>query len=167
MAASRVVNRKRVRKEMHNLFHLNKKKKAVRSKPAWRHKFYCLAYHDQEKIPLTDVEKEELYLAGLGEQEINFPTLALQTDEFQELLYESFPRLRDGGGYQLLKGIPNSRCMEVLSINVHTSPTLLKQHVGTSRTYIRPLQADLDVTPVEMVTEAVSLFNITPSPADI
>ena len=57
--------------------------------------------------------------------------------------------------------------MEVLSINVHTSPTLLKQRVGTSRTYIRPLQADLDVTPVEMVTEAVSLFNITPSPADI
>ena len=98
MAASRVVDRKRVRKEMHNLFHLNKKKKAVRSKPAWRQKFYCLAYHDQENIPLTDVEKEELYLAGLGEQEINFPTLALQTDEFQELLYESFPRLRGGGG---------------------------------------------------------------------
>ena len=57
--------------------------------------------------------------------------------------------------------------MEVLSINVHTSPTLLKQRVGTSRTYIRPLQADVDVTPVEMVTEAVSLFNIIPSPADI
>ena len=57
--------------------------------------------------------------------------------------------------------------MEVLSINVHTSPTLLKQHVGTFRTYIRSLQADLYVTPVEMVTEAVSLFNITPSPADI
>ena len=34
-------------------------------------------------------------------------------------------------------------------MNVHTSPALLKQRVGTARTYIRPLQADLDVTPQE------------------
>ena len=47
----------------------------------------------------------------------------------------------------LLKGLPNSRFMEVVSMNVHTYPALLKQRVGKSRTYIRPLQADLDVTP--------------------
>ena len=60
---------KQARQEVGNLFNFNKKKKkAERSKPAWRHKFVCLAFHDQEKIPSTDADKEELYLAGLGEQ---------------------------------------------------------------------------------------------------
>ena len=81
MSANRAVDRKRVRKEMSNLFHVNKKK-ADGNKPAWRHKFVCLAYHDQEKIPATDAEKEELYQAGLGEQEITFSSLDLSPEEF-------------------------------------------------------------------------------------
>ena len=32
---------------------------------------------------------------------------------------------------------------------VHASPALLKDRVGTSRTYIRPLQKDLDVTAIK------------------
>ena len=90
MAASRVVDRKRVRKEMHNLFQSYKKKKAVRSKPAWRHKFYCLVYHDQEKISLTEVEKEELYLAGLGEQEIIFRQLHSKQMSFKSICTSPF-----------------------------------------------------------------------------
>jgi len=43
--------------------------------------------------------------------------------------------------------MPNSRQMEVLSMAVHTSPALLKQRVGKSRTYICPVQRDLDLTP--------------------
>ena len=144
------LGKKRVRTELSHLFHFNKKK-VDRSKPAWRHTFCCLAYHDQQRIPATDFEKEELYQAGLGEREILFSSLDISQEEFRELLYEYFPRLRDGGGYQLLKGLPNSRSMEVLSMNVHSSPVLLKQCVGTSRTYIRPLQADLDVTPQDEV----------------
>lgn len=45
-------------------------------------------------------------------------------------------------------GIPNSRSMELLSTAVLTSPAILKQRVGQSRTYIRPLQQDLDMNPV-------------------
>ena len=65
-----------------HLFYFNKKK-ADRSKPAWRHKFWCLAYHDQERIPATDAEKEELYQAGLGERELLFPSLELSQEEFR------------------------------------------------------------------------------------
>ena len=32
-------------------------------------------------------------------------------------------------------------------MGVHKSPHILKQRVGTSRTYVRPLQRDLDLTP--------------------
>ena len=154
MRAGKAANkeRKRARNELSNLFNFQKKKKMDRSKPAWRHKFVCLAFHDQERIPATDAEKEELYQAGLGEKEVLFPSLDLSGEEFQQLIYEHFPR----GGYQLLKGLPNSRFLKVLSVNVHASPSLLKQRVGTSRTYIRPLQADLDLTPLEPVVEAVS-----------
>ena len=65
-------SKKRVRAELNNLFHFNKKKKMDPSKPAWRHKFFCLAYHDQERMPATDAEKDELYQAGLGERERSY-----------------------------------------------------------------------------------------------
>ena len=55
-----------------------------------------------------------------------------------------------------IKGLPNSQSMEVLSMAVHTSPNILKQRVGVSRTYVRPVQRDLDLTPIDDVTETVS-----------
>ena len=68
----------------------------------------------------------------------------------------SFPRLKESGGFQLLRGLPNSRAMEVLSMAVHTSPSLLKQCVGNARTYIHPIQRDLDLTPIEGAPDGVS-----------
>ena len=47
-----------------------------------------------------------------------------------------------------LIGLPNSRNLEVLSTAVHKSPLALKQRVGVSKTYIRPVQRDLDLTPL-------------------
>ena len=111
---------------------------------------------DQDRIPTTDAEKEELYQAGLWEKEIEFESLDIPQSEFREKLFKCFSRLRDGGSFQLLKGLPNSRSMEVLSMAVHTSPNILKQRVGVSRTYVRPVQRDLDLTPIDDVTEAVS-----------
>ncbi len=156
MKADNTISRKRVRKEMSGLF--RSKKQKTEKRIAWRHKFVCLAYRDQERIPTVDADKEELYQAGLGEKEIAFETLEMSQVEFRNLLLEHFPRLKEGGGFQLLKGLPNSRNMEVLSMAVHTSPALLKQRVGASRTYIRPVQRDLDLTAVEGTAEAVSII---------
>ena len=41
---------------------------------------------------------------------------------------------------------------------VHTSPAMLKQRVGVSRNYIRPVQRDLDLTAIEGTPEAVSIY---------
>ena len=107
-----------------------------------------MAYKDQTRILTTDFDKEELYLAELGEKEIEFPTLDASAEEFKEILQTSFPRLRQGGGYQLLKCMPNSRKLECLSSGVYSSPAALKR-VGSSRTYLRPTQRDLDIEPAE------------------
>ena len=95
---------KRARKEVRNLF--NYKKKVVSEKRvAWRHKFVCLAYIHQTKIPSTDAEKEELYQAGLGEKEISFESLDMSQADFRNILLHNFPPLNKGCGFQLLKGV--------------------------------------------------------------
>ena len=79
--------------------------KVNEDKPIWCHKFVCLAYVGQDKMPMSDYDKEELYQAGLGEKEISFKSLNLSQQQFRDLLMNEFPRLRDGGGFQLLKGL--------------------------------------------------------------
>ena len=125
-------------------------------KSAWQHKFVCLAHIGQEKVPLREKEKDELFVAGLGGKELEFDNLEASEEEFQETIFEGFPQLRDGGGYQFLRCIPNSRILEPLSGFVMSSPSVLKQRVGTARTYIRPLQRNLDTTPVRSMSHSVS-----------
>ena len=86
-----------VKEEVSRLF--NKKIKPATSK----HKFVCLASTDQSRIPTTDVDKELLYQAGLGEKEIFFEQLDIDAVEFREILYQTFPKLKCGGGFQCLK----------------------------------------------------------------
>lgn len=127
-------------------------------KCAWKHKFVCLAYMDQQ-VPVREAEKDELFAAGLGEKEIEFNDLLASAEEFRDILYQAFPQLRDGGGYQLLKCIPNSRRLESLTGLVMQSPLKLKQHVCAARTYIRPLQKNLDTTSIEQKDGSVGSYN--------
>lgn len=122
---------------------------------AWRHKFVCLAHQGQNRPPLCEADKDELFAAGLGEKEIEIDDLDASSEEFQEILLQAFPQLAEGGGYQFLKCLPNSRLLEPLSGLVMTSPAMLKQRVGTARTYIRPLQRDLDTTPTRSMPDTV------------
>ena len=101
MKADNATSRKRVKKVMSGLFRLKKQKTEKRT--AWRHKFVCLAYKDQERIPTVDADKEELYQAGLGEKEVAFETLDMSQVEFRNLLFEHFPRLKEGGGFRFLR----------------------------------------------------------------
>ena len=137
--------KRRIKTEMSTLFPQRKKLKLGK---VWKHRFVCLAYVGQDRIPTTDLDKYELYQAGLGEKEIEFTSLEIPPEDFREHIFNSFPRQREGGGFQLLKCLPNSHNLEVLSMAVHLSVDLLKQRVGKSRTYIRPVQQDLDVTPL-------------------
>ena len=159
--ADKRVPKKSAREEVASLFNYKQSQSCKRRKKsdvAWRHKFVCLAYKGQDKIPTTDYDKEELFQAGLGEKEIEFKSLDLHSSAFKEILFDVFPKLRLGGGYQLLKCLPNTRRLEVLSMAVHNSLTLLKQRVENARTYIRPIQKDLDLTPLEESIEAVCYY---------
>ncbi len=74
----------------------------------------------------------------------------------KELLYSVFPKLRSGGGFELCRCVPNTRRMEGLSSVALSSVSLLKERVGMSRTYIRPLQVDLALDEVTDETNCVS-----------
>ena len=80
------------------------KQKILDETLAWRHKFVCLAYVDQSKIPSTDYDKDELYQAGLGEKEITFEDINITQSQFKGIIFESFPKLEAVGGFRFLKG---------------------------------------------------------------
>ena len=128
----------------------------------WKHRFVCLAYCDQYKIPTTDVEKDDLLQAGLGEKEIEFESLDLDADEFRKVLFNVYPQLETAGGFQFFKCVQNSRRLEPLSTVTLSSPGMLKSRVGNSRTYIRPIQKDLDLSAVFNLPKGVRhiLYNI-------
>ena len=109
-----MTGKKRTKDEVSSLFRPKKVLK-LDKKPAWKHKFVCLAYKDQSRIQTSDIDKEELYMADLGEKGIEFPSLDASADEFKDILLNTFPRLHEGVGYQLLKCMPNSYRLEVLS----------------------------------------------------
>ena len=122
---------------------------------AWKHRFVSLAYCGQQRIPTTDFEKDELFVAGLGEKEVEFDQLDLDANGFRDVLLRAFPKLQDAGGFQLCKCPPNSRALEPLSTLACSSPSLLKQRVGQARTYIVPLQRDLDLSATVDVPQEV------------
>ena len=137
--------RHKAKEEVSSLF--GKRKKNV-TKCVWKHKFICLANCNQERIPTTDLEKDKLLMAGLGEKEIEFSNLTLSATDFRDLLYQHFPTLQEGGGFQFFKCKPNSRSLEQLSSTTLSSPSMLKSRVGNARTYIRPIQQNLDLTSI-------------------
>ena len=75
------------------------------------------------------------------------------------MLYEAYPKLKDGGGFQFFKCAPNSRCLELLSSTTLSSPSILKSRVGNARTYIRPIQRDLDLSFTADLPTGVSSSN--------
>ena len=105
MKADNTIGRKQARDEVSRVFNKRARTdKGYANKPAWRHKFVCLAFTCQERMPMTDYDKEELSQADLGEKEIVFDDLNLSQQQFRDILTKEFPRLKTGGGFQLLKG---------------------------------------------------------------
>ena len=133
--------------EMGSLFPHHEKKNVCEKKPTgWTHRFVCLAEYNQTGIPTTALQKDRLISAGLGEKKIVFSDIDCTAEEFKDILYTNFPKLVDGGGYQLCKCKPNTRQLEPLSSSAMRSPRTLQSCGGNSRTYIRPLQKNLDLS---------------------
>ena len=111
---------------------------------------------------MEGIAKDALFIAGLGEKDIEFSNLNASADEFRAIILEAYLKLRGVGGYQFLKCAANSRTLECLSTLTMSSPGMLKKRRGTARTYIKPLQRDLDITNDLLYiasSEMVSLFS--------
>ena len=66
MRADQVIqNKRKIKSEVSTLF-AHKKKPKLCKPVAWKHKFYCLAYVGQDRVPTSDTDKDELFQAGLG-----------------------------------------------------------------------------------------------------
>lgn len=116
----------------------------------WTHKFLCVSSCDAKTAPRKGAERQLLIEAGLWDKSISFPNIDCTAEEYREQLLEAFPKLKHTGGYDLMKCVPNSNMLECLPPNVLLSPRNTQEYVGRSKVYIRPIQKDLDLTPVEL-----------------
>ena len=114
------------------------------SKP-WSVKMYCLSDTNAVKVPCTPSTREVLIEAGLGPKTFSVP-LSATGEEFRGIILSAFPKLKNGGGFDLLRCIANSKDLEVISSSVAQSAKLLKAAVGNGRVYIRPIQKNLDLS---------------------
>lgn len=115
----------------------------------------CLA-HPEDDVAPTSMDRATLKLAGLGKKK--FPVDAHCTPhEFYDEILIQFPKLRDGGGFELLRFSEGGG--KTLDVIPHPkggySAEHLKAVVGSAKVFIRPLQKPLDVQPE---TSTVSKF---------
>ena len=120
----------------------------------------CLNDTGADRVPTTRSEKCMLEEAGLGEKILTIP-LDSSAQTFSKVLSEAYPKLKDGGGYELLRCECHSRDLVVIPQKIAASPRLLKQRVANGKVYVRPIQRDLSLEPeieTEEDAEGVSLL---------
>ncbi|XP_026101665.1 uncharacterized protein LOC113073000 isoform X1 [Carassius auratus] len=123
------------------------------STTSYTHKFFCMSSRKDDEVPSLSY-KETLTAAGMGERKIVFPDKLCSASDFSAQLVHHYPKLRDGGGYELLHivGSTRSKVLEVLPCpkNGYSPMYLLSAEAGLGKAtiYIRPLQKDLCLEPV-------------------
>ena len=111
-------------------------------------KFFCLASTTQHNVSNCE-EKQHLLVAGLGEKKVSLPVVA-NANDLTIALKETYPKLQDSGGYELLHTRPSSRELNLIHEGEKGyTIDFLKRFVGQGRVYIRPIQCDLDLTVME------------------
>lgn len=73
-------------------------------------------------------------------------------DELDHELLDNFPKLEQGGGYELMRSSEKGgKHLSVIQMpSEGYTPEYLKFVVSSAKIYIRPIQKDLDLTPVEV-----------------
>lgn len=112
-------------------------------------KMICLSSPQDDRVPTTAAQKEVLMEAGLGAKNVLIPDMSCSREEFWDIITSNYPKLLRCGGFELLRCMANSRALELISRNISQSPKLLKAVIGNGRVYVRPLQKDLDLEPIE------------------
>ena len=129
----------------------------------WSHNFFCLASKNVRFVPSLG-RKEELLAAGLGEKRVKVMVNATAA-QLHEALLEAFTLLKEGGGYEFLRCLPNSRTLVPIEVPSHGhTPCSLRNDVGQARVYLRPFQVDLKVNRISnegAISQVWKLINFT------
>ena len=108
----------------------------------WRHNFACLAYTSDDLVPSN--------MANLIRARLKEMTFALHGDssDFHQEIIKAFPKLQNGGGYELLwtsDDYKNRLLLVIPPLRGGYTASYLKSVMAHSKVYIRPLQQDLSV----------------------
>ena len=104
----------------------------------------CLSDPNQDIVPSAS-EKFCLKESGLVETKIVFP-ISAGWEKMKEEILRSFPKLRCGGGIELLRTDgPYSKSLTKISPQQLTSVSKLKEYMQQARIYVRPIQCSLDL----------------------
>ncbi|XP_071147376.1 uncharacterized protein [Mytilus edulis] len=133
------------------------KKKAKHTNRTWTVTVVCLSNKNADKVP-SPSEKDNLFKAGLGSKKIKFHADDTEQDLLDTINSDivegldnetvGFPQLKGCGGIELLKCNQNSRDLQV--IDCTWSVKKLKDYLGNqAKLYVRPIQKDLDMEPVQ------------------
>ena len=102
-------------------------------------------------VTLNKEELEKLRQAGLGRRKIVFPNKNAGFTAFSDVIMEKYPKLRDGGGFQLLRALGGGGGKRHLDLIIpgkdgYSIPYLREtQCLGQAILYVRPLQANLSM----------------------
>lgn len=131
------------------------KKKKLKT---WTHTFMCLSRVNHCSIPDAR-ERTNLKLAGLGEKKFAVFAYGCSSD-LQDELFREYPKLESGGGFELLRASDaGGKDLVPIDIPHHGySVEYLQAIVKTAKIYIRPLQRDLDPSPV--IDEVIATRNM-------
>ena len=127
----------------------------------WTHEFLCLADKDANEIP-SRVKKFDLQEIGLGKKRVVFkrddgPVL------FNNKLLESYPKLKDVGGYEFLRGgLAEKKLMVVAPPPRGYDVKFLRDEAGVGQAvlYIRPLQRSVSFEKTGGQGQEVGLIHI-------
>ena len=127
----------------------SRKSRHAKKAKIWEHQFVCLGSKTQCSPPGA-IERGHLMQAGLGGKSLSFMETS-DAEMLHEDLLDAFPKLRTGGGYELLRANErNTRCLDVIPPPPGGyTVEYLKGVAGQAKVYIRPLQKDLDLSPTE------------------
>ena len=121
----------------------------------WSHDFVCLWSTSTTKPP-SCLEIADLIRAGLGRKQITLFDGDGSHELHREILH-TFPRLSEGGGYELLRVAESGQrnlCV-IPSPSDGYSVSCLREVLRQAKVYIRPVQNDLSLDPCDDAADSV------------
>ena len=125
----------------------------------WTHEFFCLADKDQMVVPSRSL-KVQLQEAGLGRKKVCLNGRADAT-EVKTTLEESYPKLKEGGGFEILRGPSPSELTLIPPPPSGYTVKFLRNSAGLGQAiaFVRPLQCNLNWEPIKPVSDHSQVGN--------